>query len=522
MTTDHQTTSKLSVPADRSALADRMTAHLIFTDAVFAISHSNYRSALGGTEKVLVEEQAALRERQISYVQIFSDHTDDRFPVQQAGDQPVGINVDSHPVDTISLMQFTLVIQTMISRGTVRPLAVHLHHLLHFSLAGLAFLIGTLRRVPVRFFVHDYFSICSSFNLLNEANQFCGHQADAGCGTCQRCPDPVAHREGMQSFFDRIRPEVVVPSDIAGDIWARYFPHLADRVRTVPHQLVETPTAGDEYGKPSNAAQAKKIRIAYVGYEQVNKGLETWWRLCDHGDIRHAYDLYHLGTAGRRLAGVTYVPVSFQDEGPDAMVNALIRHGIDVVLLWSIWPETYSFTFFESLAAGCYVITNRNSGNIQAQVRQRDCGQVFDSESEMLRFLSGGQGIKSALANGHSPKGKRFVLRFNPELSESVEKIRARPSVSMPPVPIDAQWMDHWYMMAAAQMASDRRNAEEIKRRAGEIDRLRAQLAVYQISRLHRLIERFRQWWQRHPNLSKYVRPVFVGCSQPFIYFFRR
>src|SRR4051794_3192809 len=44
---------------------------LTFQNAVLVMSHSDYRHAVGGTEKVLHREQDLLRERSISYIQLF-------------------------------------------------------------------------------------------------------------------------------------------------------------------------------------------------------------------------------------------------------------------------------------------------------------------------------------------------------------------------------------------------------------------------------------------------------------------
>ena len=58
---------------------------------------------------------------------------------------------------------------------------------------------------------------------------------------------------------------------------------------------------------------------------------------------------------------------------------------IDIAFLWSICPETFSFTLYESLAAGCYVITNPASGNIQDVIKKdTQLGMVYPTETEML------------------------------------------------------------------------------------------------------------------------------------------
>jgi hypothetical protein len=136
---------------------------------------------------------------------------------------------------------------------------------------------------------------------------------------------------------------------------------------------------------------------------------------------RGHYDFFHLGAAGLKMPGVTYVPVSFLDDGPDAMIQALQKNRIDIAFLWSIWPETYSFTLFEAFAANCFVVTNEISGNIAVQVRASGRGAICRDESEVFEMLKDVGGIKEMLrdhASRHGPIG----LTFNPELiQESVE-----------------------------------------------------------------------------------------------------
>ena len=66
------------------------------------------------------------------------------------------------------------------------------------------------------------------------------------------------------------------------------------------------------------------------------------------------------------------------------MVNAIKKNDIDIVFLWSPWPETYSYTFFESYISGANVITCKDSGNIAYQVQKLKCGKVFNNEKDLF------------------------------------------------------------------------------------------------------------------------------------------
>jgi len=154
------------------------------------------------------------------------------------------------------------------------------------------------------------------------------------------------------------------------------------------------------------------------------KGLESWWALVSTEELKAHYDFYHLGAAGLKMPGVSYVPVSFLDEGPNAMIHALRKNQIDIAFLWSIWPETYSFTLFEAFAANCFVLTNEMSGNIAVQVRASGRGRLFGDESEVFGMLKDVAGVKEVLRS-HVSRNRSMGLSFNPKLiEESVEYMK--------------------------------------------------------------------------------------------------
>jgi len=95
------------------------------------------------------------------------------------------------------------------------------------------------------------------------------------------------------------------------------------------------------------------------------------------------------------------------------MAETLRDHNIDVAFLWSICPETFSFTLYESLSAGCTILTNQNSGNIQAYVREHpETGIVLDGKNSLMELFEG-NGLSNYLAAGQSEGRKSAKLIFN-------------------------------------------------------------------------------------------------------------
>jgi hypothetical protein len=388
----------------------RILDSLQYNNCVLAISHSDYRIAIGGTEKVLHEEQSLLADRNVSYIQVYPvvinnvEWVDPKL-------QLVGINVDGHPIGKVVASQLRRMLGLLQQFG-VNFLAVHIHHLMGMGIDAVEEILRDLR-ADIRFFLHDYYSVCPQFNLLQNDRVYCA-APPLNSDTCRECKygqQREQHLKSYEAFFRKHDIQFIAPSEVAKDIWSITYPSFTEKVRVYPHQVLIMKNSGR-----NSLTESRKVRVAYVGYQSDNKGWETWRSFVTH-DLAKEYELYHLGAGYERFPNVTQVPVSFVEDGLNAMINALIDHDIDVAFLWSICPETYSFTVFESLAAGCFVVTNHHSGNIAVQVKRFSSGVVLKDREELYSFFGNPQRVKE-LINQTRQTFNGFSLYFNPTLAD--------------------------------------------------------------------------------------------------------
>lgn len=82
--------------------------------------------------------------------------------------------------------------------------------------------------------------------------------------------------------------------------------------------------------------------------------------------------------------------------GANAMQAALAAAEADVVLIWPLCRETFSFTAYEAVAAGAAVITHPDSGNVAAFVREGDRGAVLDDETALIAAFETGDILRLA------------------------------------------------------------------------------------------------------------------------------
>ncbi|QTA80410.1 Uncharacterized protein dnl_27130 [Desulfonema limicola] len=398
----------------------KIAEKLIFKSVVISVSHSNYLVSLGGTEKVLHEEQAELARHHISYLQIYSYWPYKENQEKEYLEQLIGVNIDSVSAGQFTIIQLALILRLLDLSGLISIKAIHIHHLMNMSVLGVKYLIDIIRPEKCRIYIHDYYSICPQFNLLKDDKEYCAGEL---CRECKGSEKRYLHYNTVKKFFNYVNADFIAPSRIAADIWCKFFNKNQDNIRIIPHQVIRKKACHDKF-RLKNINDAKyRLRIAYVGYESFNKGLETWWNIVSDPELIQKYDFFHLGAAEAKKTGVTYIPVSFLENGPNAMVRALQENQIDIAFLWSIWPETYSFTLHEAFAAGCFVITNLLSGNIAEQVKKSSRGVIFENESAMISFLKNVSNVKSKIRQ-NMEDNFTFELEFNPQISlETAESL---------------------------------------------------------------------------------------------------
>jgi len=480
---------------------------------VLAVSHANYLVALGGTEKVLHEEQVELKKRNISYVQVYPCDSYDQCVERKYFDQFVGVNVDSVPVGKFTIAQLGLILQLLNLSRTTNAVAIHIHHLMGLSILGVKCLINTISAQNLRFFLHDYYTICPQFNLLKDDKIYCGG-LPVGSEECEKCTwaeKRIAHFYMVKTLFNSVNADFLIPSRTAATIWSRSFPEHTNNLRVVPHQIAKKIDGNwaARLDRLNNSDYHPKI--AYVGYESVNKGCHTWWHIASKNAVQKQYRLFHLGAASVDIPGVTNIPVSFLDKGPDAMVKALREHQIDITFLWSIWPETYSFTLYEAFASGCFVVTNSLSGNIADQIKGGSRGVVFCDEAEMLTFLNNVSGVKEAIRR-NLQENLPHKLEFNPKLAVELAvglNMKGDQSVDQKVKDFFNGNTERWYYLL--------RKLEVESIRAEQVEDIADLDPNYDSAdNVHRIVEDLRRRIGTYPLLKRIVRKIFFFVWRVF------
>lgn len=235
-------------------------------------------------------------------------------------------------------------------------------------------------QINIFYYIHDFSCICSHIKLMYNDEFFCQafDRGWAPCKTCQFGPKRETIHAFHEIFFQNDRIQLLAPSENTKSIVCKSFSLSPNRITVIPHQTYTVSLSRER-------RKNDKLKVAYVGYRHKHKGWEEFKRL--YNQFNKEYEFYCFGENDDILNGINHVPVSFIEDGEHAMVRKLTEHGIDIAFLWSTWPETYSYTYFESFAAGCFVITNHLSGNIADQVIANKNGVVLQNEEDLMELM---------------------------------------------------------------------------------------------------------------------------------------
>ena len=296
-----------------------------------------------------------------------------------------------------------------------KPHLVHVNHLLGFTPAilPLARNAGACTLITL----HDYYTICDSWNLLNNRNKFCSINKffDERCQSCCssrhpnfRSVDPIRRRIVMAEALAHTQA-IIVPSQAAEQQLRVVMPHL-NRTKVIEpsvSQSVNKISAGKGSDLiviiPGNLAINKGyIEIRDIIEQSNNLGLPIEFRILGRVEAWIEKELRTFAKV--KLLG-RYDKESF----------ARLATGADLALFLSPWPETYCITFDEWKSSGraCFYYafgalaeTHRRNGLHQAS-------ESFGIEDQ--------EGVMTALIQAATPRGLKHLREPNNEDQSLIE-----------------------------------------------------------------------------------------------------
>lgn len=294
-------------------------------------------------------------------------------------------------------------------RGGWSLAEIQLHHIGMYDADDLR---SFLAEVPagVRLVLHDYHTVCRSAQLLRDGKEHCGTAAPCAekCKGCRRwdamwLPEM---KKTLCGLGKRLR--VTAPSESVARGWLESWPEFSGRVEVVPHWVATRTVRG-----PGREAGAR-LRVAFAGAQLGHKGWEVWTRVAAAREAGVAADFLYFGLGAAVPEGIQAVRVA--DGG---MIEALRREKVDFLCLWSVWPETYSYVYFEAAQAGAWVLAPPVSGNIADSIRRTGWGTVLADEAALAAFLRDEGRMRATLAAARDVE-RPSEMAVNPRLVDEL------------------------------------------------------------------------------------------------------
>ncbi|HTT79412.1 MAG TPA: glycosyltransferase [Stellaceae bacterium] len=215
------------------------------------------------------------------------------------------------------------------------------------------------RGAAVTVYLHDYFIVCPSLNLLNSEDRYCGLP---DIEVCDRCAvgnphfrlDPAAQKQfsmrRWRELFGRLaaltRTFVCFSREGATRL-AQVYAIAPERIKVIPH-------FADHFAAPAGFAVADEpgVRIAVVGAVHEAKGARIVESLAAAIEARGdpAISLVVIGTIDRaeKLHGATVTGRYLSEQ----LAAEITRQRVNLVLVPSIWPETFCYVAEEAMCLG--------------------------------------------------------------------------------------------------------------------------------------------------------------------------
>jgi len=235
---------------------------------------------------------------------------------------------------------------------------IHLHHLIDFPSSTAQHLLGAAQRLglAIRLAVHDYYAVCPRVNLVTPEGRHCGEPSADDCNRClsqdklieQTGPIEAWRAESLH-LLTAARQVVVPSADVARRL-AQMAPQL--RVSIEPHE--DDPPSREL--PPLTLRPNESLRVLVIGAISRIKGYDVVLGLAQSVRRRGLplkVSLLGYSMDDPRLAdhGVTLLGRYFDNELLEK-VSAADPH---IVLIPSIWPETYCYVLSGALRSGRHI-----------------------------------------------------------------------------------------------------------------------------------------------------------------------
>jgi O-antigen biosynthesis protein len=207
---------------------------------------------------------------------------------------------------------------------------------------------GSDKKINLSVYIHDYYSVCKSYNLVSSEGLYCGLPEGKKCGLCfQGLENQITSAEktiqewrGRWSSFLERASEIILFSVSSRDLMSRVYPGFAHKFDVRPHELISHPGVV----KPHEFKRVIGI-LGNIGYQKGAKILHDL-ASCLDGE----FSIVLIGNLDPKYKHEKIL--EHGDYRVEEIASLVKKYSIQAWFIPSIWPETFSYTTHECLATG--------------------------------------------------------------------------------------------------------------------------------------------------------------------------
>ncbi|KZC00210.1 hypothetical protein AU375_03605 [Methylobacterium radiotolerans] len=373
--------------SDSKAVAKKAISELCKSSSVLTISHDDYNNNVGGIQLLLRRYALNYANSSAGHVHLFPAKPELIF--SNSNIDAWGVIVANKFEGYVRQSEFleNLKIETRSLKKASKPTGrlcetVIVHSFLGHRPAEIHQLLTELRPQTRLFWVHDYASICSGFQLMRNDVEWCGapDPSSDACTVCIHGMDRHAQFREHESILINHQFEAAAPSDYAASMFRRYYPHL----RITTHSHIDLKFLKEE------PRLDMVIKVAFLGHPAAHKGWYDFVQLADNFFSDPRFRFIHVATGSPCLSSVEFVEAPLSAEGESVLSRIVAEQQIDFVFVGSLWAETFCLIAYEAVAGGASIITYPVSGNVVQLASTHGGAIVKDlaSASALLNDLS--------------------------------------------------------------------------------------------------------------------------------------
>ena len=383
-------TKTTNILINNSNLSDLMQFSLLNKQVIISILHTDIES-FGGVQKYLWEDTPVLNKEHVEAVYI--------FPIFDINNKKsYGISINNFTIT--KNLDFDMLISLLRIILENHQCTIAIHHLLNWDINDIKTILENSQYIM---YIHDIFWLhTDKFNQLFSSNS------------------SISTQDVYNAFFRELCQNslgIIFPSSF---LKQKYIKSKITFFSTVKEKLhVEQNLLCSVQSNPENKKINKKLRIAYLGYESLQKGWALFQYLSQNNSLQEKYDFYHIGS-DIEVDNKGFISIQSNYKENDKKAEILLRkHNIDIVLLFSEIEESYSYTMYEAASAGCAIITSNKSGNIQENIFNNHIyGKVYDKKEEVESFLTNQNNVKEWIENNNLPI---FSIKHNASMLKYIK-----------------------------------------------------------------------------------------------------